>query len=60
LREECRLRVFENRVLRRIFRCKRDEVTSKLRRIHNKGFHALQLTKYEFGNETKNNEMGGV
>jgi hypothetical protein len=27
LREECRLRVFENRVLRRIFGPKRDEAT---------------------------------
>jgi hypothetical protein len=27
LRDECRLRVFENRVLRRIFGPKRDEVT---------------------------------
>ena len=27
LREECRLRVFENRVLKRIFGPKRDEVT---------------------------------
>ena len=27
LREECRLRVFENRVLRRVFGPKRDEVT---------------------------------
>jgi hypothetical protein len=27
LREECRLRVFENRVLRRIFGPNRDEVT---------------------------------
>jgi hypothetical protein len=26
LREECRLRVFENRVLRKIFGLKRDEV----------------------------------
>jgi hypothetical protein len=26
LREECRLKVFENRVLRRMFRPKRDEV----------------------------------
>jgi hypothetical protein len=30
LREEHRLRVFENRVLRRIFGLKRDEVTGKL------------------------------
>jgi hypothetical protein len=29
LREELRLRVFENGVLRRIFRPKRDEVTGK-------------------------------
>jgi hypothetical protein len=29
LREECRLRVFENKVLRRIFRPKRDEVTGE-------------------------------
>jgi hypothetical protein len=27
LREECRLRVFENRVVRRVFGPKRDEVT---------------------------------
>jgi hypothetical protein len=29
--EECRLRVFENRVLRRIFGPKRDEVTGEWR-----------------------------
>jgi hypothetical protein len=36
LREECRLRVFENRVLRRIVGPKRDEVTGEWRRLHNK------------------------
>jgi hypothetical protein len=35
-REERRLRVFENRVLRRIFGPKRDEVTGEWRRLHNK------------------------
>jgi hypothetical protein len=30
-----RLRVFENRVLRRIFRPKRDEVTEEWRKLHN-------------------------
>jgi len=35
LREERRLRVFENRVLRRIFGPKRDEVTRELRKLHN-------------------------
>jgi len=35
LREERRLRVFENRVLRRIFWPKRDEVTKEWRKLHN-------------------------
>ena len=35
LREEHRLRVFENRVLRRIFVPKRDEVTEDWRKLHN-------------------------
>jgi hypothetical protein len=35
LREEHRLRVFENRVLRRIFGHKRDEVTGEWRKLHN-------------------------
>jgi hypothetical protein len=34
LREERRLRVFENRVLRRIFGPKRDEVTGEWRKLH--------------------------
>jgi len=35
LREERRLRVFENRVLRRMFEPKRDEVTREWRKLHN-------------------------
>ena len=35
LREEHRLRVFENRVLRGIFGSKRDGVTGEWRRLHN-------------------------
>jgi hypothetical protein len=35
LREECRLRTFEIRVLRRIFGSKRDEVTGEWRKLHN-------------------------
>jgi len=35
LREECRLRLFENRVLRRIFGPKRDEATGEWRKLHN-------------------------
>jgi hypothetical protein len=41
LREECWLRVFENKVLRRIFGPKRDEVTGEWRRLHNKELYAL-------------------
>jgi hypothetical protein len=41
LREECRLRVFENRVLRRIFGPKRDEVTRKWRGLHIEELYAL-------------------
>jgi hypothetical protein len=35
LREERRLRVFENRVLRRVFGPKRHEVTGEWRKLHN-------------------------
>jgi hypothetical protein len=35
LREERRLRVFENRVLRRVFGPNRDEVTGEWRKLHN-------------------------
>ena len=41
LREERRLRVFENRVLRRIFGPKRDEVTGEWRKLHNEELNDL-------------------
>jgi hypothetical protein len=41
LREEHRLRVFENRVLRRIFGPKRDEVIGGWRKLHNEELHGL-------------------
>jgi hypothetical protein len=41
LREEHRLRVFENRVLRRIFGPERDEVTGGWRKLHNEELHGL-------------------
>ncbi|KAJ4435467.1 hypothetical protein ANN_18083 [Periplaneta americana] len=41
LREEHRLRVFENKVLRKIFGAKRDEVTGEWRKLHNTELHAL-------------------
>jgi hypothetical protein len=41
LREEHRLSVFENRVLRRIFGPKRDEVTGERRKLRNGELHNL-------------------
>jgi hypothetical protein len=41
LREEKRLRVLENRVLRRIFGPKRDEATGEWRRLHNEELNDL-------------------
>jgi hypothetical protein len=45
LREECRLRVFENRVLRRIFGPKTDEVTEEWRTLHNKELCAVYSSR---------------
>ena len=41
MREARRLRVFENRVLRRIFGPKRDEVTGEWRTLHNEELNDL-------------------
>jgi len=41
MREERKLRVFENTVLRRIFGPRRDEVTGDWRRLHNEGLNDL-------------------
>jgi hypothetical protein len=44
LREEQRLRVCENRVPRRIFGPKRDEVTGEWRQLHNEELHNLYFS----------------
>ena len=44
LREERGLRVFENRVLRKIFGPKKEEITGKWRRLHNEELYALYFT----------------
>jgi hypothetical protein len=46
LREEHRLRVSENRVLRRIFGPKSDEVTGGWRKLHNEQLHKLYSSYY--------------
>ena len=45
LREECRLRVFENRIPRRIFEPKRDE-NGEWRRLHNEELQSLYRSLY--------------
>jgi hypothetical protein len=61
LREECILRVFENRVLRRIFGPKRDEVTGEWRRLHNKELYAVYSSPdIILGDQVKKAEMGRV
>jgi len=57
LREEHRLRVFENRVLRRIFGPKRDKVTGEWRKLHNE---VVFLAQYFLGDQIEKNEMGGA
>jgi hypothetical protein len=59
LKEEPKL-VFENRLLRRIFRHKRDEVTGKWRKLHNKEFYDLYSSPNIWGDQIKKNEMGGA
>jgi hypothetical protein len=44
LREEHRLMVFDNRVLRRIFGPKREEVAGGWRRLHNEEVHNLYVS----------------
>jgi hypothetical protein len=50
-REERRLMLLENRVLRRILGPKRDEVTGKWRKFHNEKLH-------DSGDQIKQNEKG--
>ena len=41
MREVCRLRVFENRLLRKIFGPKRNEVTGEWRKLHGEELNDL-------------------
>ena len=44
LREEHRLRVFENRALRRIFGARRDEVTVEWKKLHHEELNDLNVS----------------
>jgi hypothetical protein len=48
LREKRRLRVFENRVFRRIFGAKREEVTVERKKLHNKELNDLWSSRNIF------------
>jgi hypothetical protein len=43
LKEEHRLRVFENRMLRRIFESRRDEVMGEWKKLHNEDLRVCTL-----------------
>jgi hypothetical protein len=59
LREERKLRVFENKVLRRIFGPRRDEVTGDWRRLHNEEINVLYCsTQYCAGDKLEKSGMG--
>ena len=45
MREEHRLRLFENRVLRRIFGAKRDGVTGEWRKLYNEELNDLYCSR---------------
>jgi hypothetical protein len=59
IREEHKLRVFENRVLRRIFGPKRHEVTGEWRKLHNKELHNLYSSPAII-RQVKANEVDGA
>ena len=61
LREEHRLRVFENRMLRRIFGLERDRVTGEWRKLHNEELNSLYSSpNIVRGDKIEKNEMGGA
>jgi len=61
LREERRLRVFENRVLRRIFGPKKDKMTGEWRKLLNEEHNDLYSSPNIFSHDKiKKNEMGGA
>jgi len=44
MREEHRLRFFQNRVMRKVFGAKRDELTGEWRKLHNEELYDLNFS----------------
>jgi len=59
LRKDCRLRGFENMVLR-IFGPKRDKVTGERRKLHNEELNHVLLVQYCSGDQIENNDISGA
>jgi hypothetical protein len=57
LRKEHTLRVFEDRILRRIFGPKRDEATGEWRKLHNEQLHSL-YSSLNIVRQIKSSRMG--
>jgi hypothetical protein len=60
LSEEHRVRVFENRILRRIFGPRRDDVTGERRKLHSVELHTLYSSPNVEADQIKENEVGGT
>jgi len=54
LREKHRVRVFKNRVLRKIYGATRDEITGEGRKLNNKELYDLYFMRHQ----SKKNKMG--
>jgi hypothetical protein len=53
LREKCRYRVFENRVLRKICTPRREEVTEDGKKLYNSVLHYLYTFRFTFDYKTQ-------
>jgi hypothetical protein len=60
LREESWLRVFENRVLKRIFSPNRDEVTGEWKKLQNEELNGLYCLHYCVGDKIEKSDLGGA